>query len=94
MAKIDLWTGKIIEEEVKPELKTEVKEEVTRITPEDIKLMIEKGKEAWKKMVETLEAWKREAEKRKVEEAFKRAGIEILPKEKKGIFEEMGIEKM
>lgn len=89
--KVDLWSGKIVGEETEEK---PLPEEEKKIKPEDMKELVEKGKEAWKKMMEVLEAWRREAEKRKVEEAFKRAGIEILPKEKKGVLEELDIEKM
>lgn len=109
MVKIDLWTGRIIEEEkAKPteppkieEIKQEIKEETkppeikpTEIKPEDIREFIEKGRELWRKLTEAIETMKERAEKRKIEKIFEEAGVPIVKEKKKNVLEELGIEKV
>lgn len=98
VVKIDLFTGKIIEDEkdVSRTEKETIPETKIELKPEDIKEIIEKGKELWRKVSEALETMRREVEKRKIEKVFKEAGVEIAPKKpsKPSLLEEMGIEKL
>ena len=101
--KVDLWTGKIIEEkpevqpeekEEKPEVQPEEKVEKLEIKEEDVRRLIEKGREMWGKFMEAVEAMRREAERRRIEKVLRGAEIPILPERKKGVMEELGIEKV
>lgn len=98
MAKFNIYTGEWEDKNIKPEEKTEVKQEVKteekpmpediKIRPEEIKELVEKARTVWSKIREAIERGREE----KVRKILEEAGVPVVRKVPKTTLEELGIE--